>query len=122
VGIQNMAMNTRFVLGRTDHSAAGSLGRPLPSEVGGHTDIPFEGEPSASRCRPPTSRSPHDLVNTWQLKRRDVRVQNGGAPVIDSGKATVDRRIKLTRVSYFLAIAAEGGCNIGEAPALTLPA
>jgi len=51
-----------------------------------------------------------------------VRVQNRGAPVIDSGKTTVDRRIKLNRINYFLAVAAEGGCNIGKAPALTLPA
>jgi hypothetical protein len=48
-------------------------------------------------------------------------MQNGGTPVIDSGKATVDRRIKLNRINYFLAVAAEGGCNIGEA-AVALPA
>jgi hypothetical protein len=49
-------------------------------------------------------------------------MQNGGTPVIDSGKATVDRRIKLNRINYFLAVAAEGGCNIGEALLLSLPA
>ena len=62
------------------------------------------------------------LVSTWQLKWCDARVKNGGTPVIDSGKATVDRRIKLNRINYFLAVAAEGGCNIGEASALPLPA
>lgn len=62
------------------------------------------------------------LVNALQSKRRDARVQNGGTPVIDSGKATVDRRVKLNRINDFLAIAAEGRCNIGKAPALTLPA
>ena len=60
-------------------------------------------------------------VNTCQLKRCDARMQDGGISVIDSGKATLDRRIKLNRINYFLAVAAEGGRNFGEAPVLTLP-
>ncbi|UWU89331.1 hypothetical protein [Bradyrhizobium sp. CB1015] len=60
--------------------------------------------------------------DSWQLKRRDARVQDGGAPVVHSSKATVDRRIKLDRAGDFLAVAAESRCNIGKAPALTLPA
>ena len=62
------------------------------------------------------------MASAWQLKRRDACVQDGGTAVIDGGKATLDRRIKLKGVNDFLAVAAEGGCKIGKAPALALPA
>ena len=48
-------------------------------------------------------------------------MQDGGTSVIDSGKATVDRRVKLSRIDDFLTVAAERGRNIGEAPVLALP-
>ena len=56
------------------------------------------------------------------LKRCDARMQDGGISVVDGGKAALDRRVKLNRISYLLAVAAEGGRNFGEAPVLDLAA
>jgi hypothetical protein len=57
-----------------------------------------------------------------QLKQCNPGVQNGSASVINCGKATADRHIKLIRIRDFLAVSAESGCNIGKAPVLSLPA